>query len=220
MRNGAAGRRGRSGSDPPDGLRPVDTFLDLFQESCRTRGGSLAKRVAEMIERRPAARRPPARRRQPACTQLPALFGLGVPETEPLLGAFAEFHMRLAWFRHPDARRYPRFYLGNAVAELVGPGDWVPTESMKAGFFILSPHVDYASHHHAADELYLVLAGTARWAKGKRSPGPSDFQEVPPGRFIRHKPWQPHSISTGSQPLLAAWAWLGDIDGGYEWIDE
>ena len=37
----------------------------------------------------------------------------------------------------------------------------MPSTTIAAGFLLLGPHTHYPRHSHAAEELYIPLAGTA-----------------------------------------------------------
>lgn len=94
----------------------------------------------------------------------------------------------------------------NAYAELVGPEGPFLCEHCRFGFYLQAPECLYPAHAHAAEELYLILGGAAEW----RLDDAESFVPPVPG-LIHHLPWQKHAMRTGRTPLLAMWAWLGDI---------
>ena len=79
------------------------------------------------------------------------------------------------------------------------------------GLFLVDPSTYYPPHAHSAEELYLPLSGTALYSVGDKPP-----REQPPGAFMRHKPWEAHTMWTGDEPVLILWAWMGDIGFNYE----
>lgn len=95
-----------------------------------------------------------------------------------------------------------------AVTELIGPDGMFPASAIRVGLLIQHPCFHYPKHSHAAEELYLVLKGTAHWAIDNDTPVPR-----PPGTFVHHESFQPHSMVTTAEPLLALWGWTGDVDG-------
>ncbi len=101
--------------------------------------------------------------------------------------------------------------------EVAGREGVVDAPDLRVGLYIQAPGVDYPSHAHDAEELYLVLAGTARWQRGW---GGSDepFTAAPPGETRHHRAAEPHAMITGDQPLLALWVWRGAIDGRYWFV--
>ncbi len=186
-----------SGTRFAEGLRAFDAFLDIYRTTCLEEGGPLARKVAKKLDRRPPARLSVPARKQPVAAHLPTLNKLGIPETAPFLGAIAELSARLPWERSTKAGRpMPGFDRGHCYCTLVGPNCWVPMDDLYVGLYIQAPNVFYPAHQHAAEELYFTLAGTGDWAKGPRDPKPKHFVPMPPGVFIRHKPWQPHAMET------------------------
>ena len=97
----------------------------------------------------------------------------------------------------------------NAYAELIGPEGPVVSDKCRFGFYLQAPDCLYPPHSHAAEELYLLLGGSAEWQLDDGKPF------VPPDSgLVHHLPWQKHAMRTGASPLLALWVWLGDIRYG------
>lgn len=97
----------------------------------------------------------------------------------------------------------------NAYAELIGPEGPVVSAKCRFGFYLQAPDCLYPPHSHAAEELYLLISGSAEW---QLDDGES-FLLAGSG-LVHHRPWQKHAMRTGSAPLLALWVWLGDIRYG------
>lgn len=95
-----------------------------------------------------------------------------------------------------------------SVVELVGPAGMYLMPDLRFGLLIQREGVHYPKHWHAAEELYLVLEGTADWAVDNAVPTPRA-----PGEFIHHQTLQPHSIVTRDDSLIALWGWIGEIGG-------
>jgi hypothetical protein len=97
----------------------------------------------------------------------------------------------------------------NAYAELVGPEGPVVSAKCRFGLYLQAPDCLYPPHSHAAEELYLLISGSAEWQLDDSNPF------TPPGSgLVHHLPWQKHAMRTGASSLLALWAWLGDISYG------
>jgi hypothetical protein len=112
----------------------------------------------------------------------------------------------LPWVRgsKPMPPAFADCYLFNV---LIGDGSPAPQPELLAGLYLQAPGSFYPSHLHAAEEIYVVLSGTAEWQQGS-----DDFRPWPPGSVIRHASREPHAMRTGDAPLLALWAWIGDLD--------
>lgn len=147
----------------------------------------------------------------PACALLPACTRLS---TQPVMRHLLACHQLLAW-RHPGFGRLPASLNDHlAVTELVGPAAMYPADSIRFGVLLQAGNVHYPVHQHAAEELYHVLHGTAGWGEH-----PNRLQRKPAGEFIHHRPFEPHCISTGSEPLVALWCWAGEIDSASYAVD-
>lgn len=190
----------------------INDLLDRAIAALRAQRAPLAQTLAAEIAALPGDRRAHPPTRAPALVHLDAALRLGSPATQPLLDAIARARPALAW------RQMERDAIGEALraalayVEIVGPEGVAPATRLRAGLFLQAPRTDYPDHAHEAEEFYLVLAGTARWRKGR-----GRLRPLPPGATVHHRPAEPHAMVTGDQPLLALWVWRGAIDGRY-WL--
>lgn len=139
-----------------------------------------------------------------ACDHLPkALYA----EEDPAIDLIGKLAPTLSW-RLPGRGRAPTNQVCQvAVVEIAGPDGMVYCDNCRFGLLLQSPDSLYPEHRHAAEELYLVLSGTAQWGTEQ-----VDTELRPPGSLIHHAPWQPHAIRTLSTPLLVLWGWTGDLE--------
>jgi mannose-6-phosphate isomerase-like protein (cupin superfamily) len=98
------------------------------------------------------------------------------------------------------------FLRGYGYAELVGPGGPVRTEDLRLGVLLLGPGTLYPLHRHPAEEIYLVVSGAADWRRGG-----GHFRPRPAGSLVYHPPGEPHAMRTAGEPMLAVYAWTGDV---------
>lgn len=101
-----------------------------------------------------------------------------------------------------------------AYVTLIGEGTSRPDPRFYFGLYLQAPETYYPSHWHRAEELYFVLSGTALWQQGATKLSPK-----PPGTLLHHAPDEPHIMQTGAAPLLAMWAWIGDLSDSYQIAD-
>lgn len=141
----------------------------------------------------------------PACAPLSEILSGAEDELLVLLAACAQdLHWRQAGFgRLPDEAQQKL-----AVAELIGPNALFQMPDIRIGLLIQNEGFHYPRHWHAAEELYLILKGTALWAVEDADPAACE-----PGRFVHHQSLQPHQMMTGPDPMIALWGWVGDIAG-------
>lgn len=142
----------------------------------------------------------------PACDVLSALTSRA---DASVMDQFLSCAKDLHW-RQPGFGKLP-LELANhlAVAELIGPDGLFPASGLRIGVLIQREGFKYPMHHHAAEELYFVLHGTATWAVEGAAP----VARVP-GSLIHHRSFQAHGIETTDTPLCALWGWMGDVGGG------
>lgn len=148
----------------------------------------------------------PAARPHPACARIAAMLD---QPSDVLLAPLACCCGGLHW-RSPGFGRLPENVAGAmAVCELMGPDGMVAHENLRIGLLYQGPGHHYPDHSHAAEELYVVLCGSAFWGRAGVQPVRRGA-----GNFIHHAPWESHSMRTRAAPLLALWAWAGDITAG------
>ncbi len=128
------------------------------------------------------------------------------PEPHPLLAEIARVRETLAWYGARPERIPEAIAAGLFFVELLGPDGMVFCEDCRLGLLLQLPESHYPEHVHAADELYLVLSGTAEWRREGSEPALR-----PPGSVIGHPGGRLHAMTTHSEALFAVWAWSGDI---------
>jgi hypothetical protein len=152
-----------------------------------------------------AATNPPDACRLPVLASLPELADLASPQTRSLTGAALAAAPALCWRQTYDGRNVAATFLDRyGWAELLGPYGLFASDTARLGFLLLGKETLYPLHAHAAEELYLVLAGTADWQKGEEP-----WRPMPPGTTIHHTPHLPHAMRTAAEPLLAMYLWWG-----------
>lgn len=138
-----------------------------------------------------------------APTQLDAIFS---QHSSPALHHLATIAHELPWTpSRTKAGIDPALSTLSAV-ELIGPTGVVKRQHIRAGLLILPASIHYPQHRHAAEELYLILSGRARWGQSFKPP-----TLVNPESTRHHTSWEWHEMITDDEPLLALWCWTGDI---------
>ncbi len=120
-----------------------------------------------------------------------------------LRAAAPSFH----WRQNPNyLDKLDADYLaGYGFNELVGEVAPLRAEAMRLGILLIGPERHYPKHNHPAEEIYLPLTRALWWRSGE------DWRAVPPGEVIHHAPWREHATKTQDVPLVALYAWLGEI---------
>ena len=127
------------------------------------------------------------------------------PEGE-LLEAFAAAMPSFAW-REPPQKDVGNYLVGRSAGNvIIGPEGMFPSQDLRFGAFMISPHTVYPLHAHAAKELYIVIGGSGRWWIADTPYAPRGVGDV-----VHIPSWTPHAIRTGDEPVLTLWVWMGDV---------
>jgi len=123
----------------------------------------------------------------------------------PLIDALTRAAPSLEWRQTYSPDEIGAEFLRNyGYTEILGPTAAWRSDRLRCGFLLLGPETHYPRHHHEAEELYVVVSGTAAWARGDEP-----WRDRPPGTVIRHASGEPHAMRTAAEPLLALYLWQG-----------
>ena len=131
---------------------------------------------------------------------------LAAPDAHPIVDTISCVENALRWLDAKAMQELEATRDRHAYAEVVGPDGLFSSQIVRFGLYFQSADTVYPDHRHAAEELYFVVSGTAQWRKGGVA-----FAAKAPGTLIHHRSLQTHATTTLAQPLLAMWAWAGDI---------
>ena len=112
------------------------------------------------------------------------------------LAAVARVYRDLAWFESSKSH--------TPYAEIIGPTSLIQNPEFRFGLFLLYPDIAYPDHQHAADEIYIVLAGTGEWSLGR---GPYRVRRS--GTIIDIPSMTVHAMRTAREPTLMLFSWTG-----------
>ena len=111
------------------------------------------------------------------------------------------------WRTFYEESDWSRPFLANfAAGELVGPGCAVSSDTLVLGVLLIGPHTFYPAHAHPAVELYTVLAGKPQFKADEGT-----WRTLGNGAFAFHPADTEHTMKTLARPMLALYAWRGDI---------
>jgi len=124
--------------------------------------------------------------------------------SQHLVQAFCDQRSQLDW-----RQTYSETDLGRAFLDrygwtlLVGPDAPLHSDTLLSGVLLLGPDIEYPRHHHAAEEVYVVLSGRASWSLGDGA-----WQVKPGGSAIHNPPWQWHGMRTDQgEPTVLGFLW-------------
>ncbi len=157
-----------------------------------------------MLPDAPAAR-PTTPAGLPVLEWLPRMRACATADTQGLVDAIVAMGGSLPWGQsYTQADFGAAFQARYGFMELLGPRGPLVAEDIACGLLLFAPDTEYPQHRHEAEEVYVVLAGTAEWRAG-----PKAYAAAAPGTVLHRPSWQPHATRMGAQPMLALYLWRG-----------
>jgi len=186
-------------------LEAIDSLATAARAFVADRRDAESAALLEQWPPPPRVTRDIVARPLPVLRWMDGIESLATPDTHPLVALLAASAERLRWAQTYTRDDFESRFLDRyGWSELIGLRGPFASDSIAVGFLLLGPDVEYPPHHHAAEEVYYPLAGRAHWQHGDQQ-----FVIRAPGECIHHAPRTPHAMKTGSEPLLALYAWRG-----------
>jgi len=103
----------------------------------------------------------------PVSTALAMATGRASSNVKRLLQTFARHSHRLRWeqsYRKQDALVPDAMLDAYGFAEIIGLRGPFVSDRIRAGIAIWGAHIDYPQHQHQAEEIYVLLSGSAEFS--------------------------------------------------------
>lgn len=136
----------------------------------------------------------------------PVLSVMSEPDAHPVCKLIAQ--TPLSW-APPQTSNDPDYIAHSAPklhVELLGPDGLVASDSVRLGVYGILPGAEYGIRTHPAEEIFVMLAGSALWKRGDRP-----YQALGPGERSYHPPMMPHATKTEALAFMSLYIWYGDI---------
>lgn len=142
-------------------------------------------------------------------TTLPSASDL----TRPLIEAFETHKASRKWeqsYSKADGVVGDDMLSGYGFAEVIGKhGPFVSTR-VRSGIGVWGPGIDYPSHRHAAEEIYVILGGSAEFRMDE-APDQDVFRKRA-GESVYVTSMRTHAFRTLEEPLSVFYIWqAGDL---------
>ena len=128
------------------------------------------------------------------------------PDAHPVCALIAR--MPFSWA--PPTTSSDPAYIAHSTrkvhVELLGPQGLVPSDQIRLGLYGMLPFADYGLRTHPAEEIFVMLAGTAFWRRGDTAYNPHRS-----GERSYHPSCLPHATRTGEDAFMSVYVWAGDI---------
>jgi quercetin dioxygenase-like cupin family protein len=148
--------------------------------------------------------------RVPVADRMPAIIAAaGAGPAAAIARSLAPVLPSVDWVQTYSEAQLGRTYIENyGYFDIASPKrGLIATEEIACGFLVIGPGQLYPAHRHPAVELYHVVAGTPDWRVDD-----APWETKPAGSFVFHPSLAIHAMRTNEAPLLALYAWLGDLE--------
>jgi len=141
---------------------------------------------------------------RPVPSGLLALAQTATATTRDLAFAVARHAGALGWRSSYPVDEAGAFAGGYAWAPLGGPDGPAICAAGLVSIMHVAPGLGYPPHHHAPEEVYLVLCGQAEF-RSDRQPA----RLLGAGALCHHAPHETHSLTTSDSAVLVLSVWRG-----------
>jgi len=132
------------------------------------------------------------------------------PNARELLRTFSRHNRRLHWeqsYRKQDGLVPDAMLDGYGFAEVIGLRGPFVSERIRAGIGIWGPRIGYPKHRHDAEEVYILLSGSAEFEFDEGSRLTANAGEV-----VHVEPNRWHGFRTRDENLVVYYLWqAGDL---------
>ncbi|MEM7377429.1 MAG: dimethylsulfonioproprionate lyase family protein [Pseudomonadota bacterium] len=157
-----------------------------------------------------AALRDARSRINPAATPSPLqpsiLAVMAAPDAHPVCAQVANEPLPWGPPQTSSDPRYVAVSTTKAHVELVGPDGLARADDVRIGLYGMVPNAEYGARTHPAEEVFVMLAGAADWARGD-----APYAGHTPGARSWHPSMLPHATRTRASAFLSLYIWQGDV---------
>lgn len=146
----------------------------------------------------------------PAADFLGQTLSSATDETRPLLALFYDERASRKWeqsYKKIDRLVGDDMLAGYGFAEVIGKWGPFVSHRVRSGIGVWGPDIDYPLHRHQADEVYLVLAGSADFTVGE-----AVLADQAAGATVHVPSLSTHGFSSGPEGVVVFYIWQdGDL---------
>ena len=146
----------------------------------------------------------------PVSAVLPEAAERATSNTQLLLQTFARHSHRLRWeqsYRKQDDLVPDTMLDAYGFVEIIGLRGPFVSDRIRAGIAIWGAHLDYPQHQHQAEEIYVLLAGSAEFSLAG-----DQAQTRRTGDLVYVESNRRHGFRTGEESLVVYYLWqAGDL---------
>lgn len=143
----------------------------------------------------------------PASDILEQCLALTNPDTRGLMDSLVRERASRNWeqsYTKSDKAVGDDMLAKYGFAEIIGERGPFVSARVRAGIGVFGKGINYPPHRHQAEEIYVVLAGSADFRFGDTAPAKYSV-----GNLIHVPPQMIHGFTTGKEPLVVFYLWKG-----------
>ena len=149
----------------------------------------------------------------PAADTLSSTLSSSTDLTRPLIEAFEAHKASRKWeqsYTKADNLVGDDMLSGYGFAEVIGKNGPFVSTRVRSGIGVWGPGIYYPSHRHEAEEIYVILGGSAEF---RMDEGPSqDVFQKHAGESVYVTSMRTHAFRTLEEPLCVFYIWqAGDL---------
>jgi mannose-6-phosphate isomerase-like protein (cupin superfamily) len=151
--------------------------------------------------------RDPGTRTLPAADFLESMEARSDSVYQPVLEAFTAFRHDIFWeqtYKRQHGVVSDNMLASYGFAEIIGKTGPLISDSIRCGIAVWGPDIDYPMHRHDAEEIYVILAGSAMFTLGDNLP---KFRSGDDVVFVSSG--LRHSFTTTNEALAVLYFWQG-----------
>ena len=146
----------------------------------------------------------------PAADLLTDSLATSTTETHNLLCLFEQYKHRLLWeqsYRKADAVVSDAMLDAYGFTEIIGNRGPFVSDRIRCGITVWGPGIVYPRHQHGAEEIYMLLAGSAQFHIGE-----APERSCRAGEVVLVESMTTHGFRTTDETLVVCYLWqAGDL---------
>jgi mannose-6-phosphate isomerase-like protein (cupin superfamily) len=185
-------------------LDPLNQLYSAIRGYLAGKDDPLVQRMARDLPTSPEPRILPPRT-YPVADHLAKITRASDPDATGLRADLALNRAAFQWGQSYGEDDFgPDFINNYAYLEILGTRGHFRSDTVACGLLMIGPNTAYPAHRHTAEEIYVIVSGTAAWMKAG-----SDYEKLSPGTVVHHPSQIVHAMRTDTEPLVVIYIWRG-----------
>ena len=149
----------------------------------------------------------------PASDIMVTTLDFTIPQTHGLAALFATERASCKWeqtYNRSDNEALNAMLEAYGFAEIIGKWGPFVSNHVRVGMVLWGPNIVYPQHRHKAEEVYLIVAGSAMFTIGQGNEAITGKKRA--GDVVRIPSNSLHGFTTSDEPIAILAVWLADSE--------